>query len=148
MSTVSEQPKPTVQRVSVTLMVEAEGYDVVEAGTIASRAIMRALRAAAVDDSELGSTAEASCDSCGARAGVTKRGKVRSHSRCETYRAWRDEPACDGSGKAPHVSNEPVISMIWPNGHRFDVRIKDAMETGMAAGNGYLWTHVTAKSFR
>lgn len=148
MSTAYEPPKLTVQRASVTLMIEAEGYDATEAGSIASRAIMSALRKAAVDDSELGSSAEASCDSCGARAGVTKRGKVRSHSRCETHRAWRDEPACEGSGKAPHVSTEPVISMVWPNGQRFDVRIKDAMETGMAAGNGYLWTRVTAKSFR
>jgi hypothetical protein len=29
-----------------------------------------------------------------------------------------------------------------------NVRVVDAMEVGMAAGNGYLWTEVTGKAFR
>ena len=33
-------------------------------------------------------------------------------------------------------------------GHHFPVRAVRAMEVGMAAGNGYLWTRVTAKAFR
>lgn len=28
------------------------------------------------------------------------------------------------------------------------VRIHQVMETGMAAGNGYLWTHTTSKAYR
>lgn len=137
-----------VRRTSVTLMVEAEGYDEAEAGMIASRVIMFALRSAAVSDSELGSTAKDACGVCGARAGVTKRGKVRSHVHCEPYRPAPGEKACDGSGQAPRVSTSPVVSMVWANGRREDVRVKDAMETGMAAGNGYLWTRVTAMAFR
>lgn len=39
-------------------------------------------------------------------------------------------------------------TVAMANGTEFAVRLHDAMEVGMAAGNGYLWQQVTSKAFR
>lgn len=42
---------------------------------------------------------------------------------------------------------EFVVPCSMRDGDR-PVRIHTLMETGMAAGNGYLWTHATSKAYR
>ena len=50
-------------------------------------------------------------------------------------------------GNATRSKKDVVISAAFSSGVR-DVRVAQIMETGMAAGNGYLWTQPTNKAFR
>lgn len=45
------------------------------------------------------------------------------------------------------TEDEFVVMCPHRDGDR-PVRIHTVMETGMAAGNGYLWTHTTSKAYR
>lgn len=40
------------------------------------------------------------------------------------------------------------IHEVTVNKYLFNVRVHEAIEVGMASGNGYLWTSGTAKAFR
>jgi hypothetical protein len=43
--------------------------------------------------------------------------------------------------------NPPRVGFIRKDGLRVMADVHDVMEIGMAAGNGYLWTHPTRKAF-
>lgn len=42
----------------------------------------------------------------------------------------------------------PVEIRFKTNAHDVPVQVEDVMETGMAAGNGYLWVEATSKAYR
>ena len=62
----------------------------------------------------------------------------------ENIAAWAIKRALGAERGA--FKGDPVTVQV--NGQDVGVIFHDVIEVGMAAGNGYLWTHVTPKVFR
>lgn len=136
-------------QVAITVFCEAAGVDYHDAASAAAMALRQTFRDNDVKAREaLPEANEPACNACGLRMALTAKGKVRSHIPGEPFAPRSAKDRCAGAGQNPRVPEEPVIAFTHRNGVKILARVHEVMETGTAAGNGYLWTKPTGRGFR